>query len=144
MDTFLRAFATFATTYIILWIRPRLHIEDTELLAQFRVLVEMAIAFVMSGLVTAVAWLATTGKAYWERQIKARLTNRLIAEAHMENPNVDLKKIITDKLVAEAALDPASPISVPAGETPESLERKIEAAGRVGATEVVVPLEAKP
>lgn len=53
--------------------------------------------------------------------------NRIVLEAQ-EDPksNVDLSKIIDDKLIVQAQLDPASPASIPAGETSHSLEKKLD------------------
>ena len=99
------------------------------------------------GLITVLA----TGFVGWvipmaESEIKRRMTNKMVAEAHLDpESDVDLKKVITDKLVAEAALDPTSAVTIPEGETISSLQEKVETADRAGDAEVVVPANgAKP
>lgn len=65
-------------------------------------------------------------------EIKAHLgrrpdANEIVKEAQ-EDPksNVDLTRIIDDKLIAQAQLNPASPATMPEGETPHSLNERLD------------------
>lgn len=86
------------------------------------------------GIQEAVTGLIATGLAFLvgylvplaRSEIRARMTNDLVAEANADPTSpVDLAKIVDDETIVRAQLDPEAPATVPEGETKASLLVKL-------------------
>lgn len=104
-------------TFIIAFIASK---RGLDIPAEIQVVITGLVTTLIGGLV---GWATPMSRA----EITGRMTNDLVAEAQADDASpVDLSKIIDDKIIIQAQLDPGNNgATMPEGETTSSLKDKL-------------------